>query len=78
MSRLLFVGLDDFLGENMSSDQMDENGYANCVVCKKKKPCAELSLCQGCMNFACDGSCGSFCHKEHGWLCKKCQAKSKK
>ena len=62
----------------MSSDHLDENGKTTCLVCRKKKDGTEVSLCQGCMKFACDGTCGTYSHKDSAWLCKKCQGKSKK
>ena len=63
---------EDITGNKMSS-YIDEKGKTTCSVCRKQKTASEVSLCQGCMKFVCDKGCGAYVHKEHNWLCKKCQ-----
>lgn len=63
---------------SLNSKDLDENGYALCCVCRKKKFCTDLETCSECDRWVCS-SCRSYRRQSpFGYICKKCYLKSKK
>jgi|GEM_PF-2746169 len=53
------------------SKKVDGDGYAKCVVCKKKKFIGELDICNGCRRFVCTKCQNN--ESDDEVYCKKCK-----
>lgn len=59
--------------------ELDENGYANCNCCGKKKMLPDLELCMECEKFSCIKTCVKYRKQfPYGYICLKCYEKTKR
>ena len=63
---------------SLSSKGLNENGYAMCTICRKKKFVSELETCAVCDKFVCkDCATSRRQGNPYGYVCKRCSEKLK-
>lgn len=62
----------------LSTRQLDENGYASCVSCRRKKFISEMEQCILCDRWVCR-DCATYLRQgyqgAYGYVCKACSRK---
>ena len=63
---------------SLSSARLNENGYAICTICRKKKFISELETCVLCDKFVCK-DCATYRRQgnPYGYVCRRCAIKLK-
>lgn len=62
----------------MARGILDEDGYAKCNCCGKKKFYTELELCMECEKFSCKSCVRYRKQSPYGYICLKCYDRLKR